>query len=1176
MNTAGLKAVDVARLMGLPEPTDEQRAVIEAPLAPQLVVAGAGSGKTETMASRVVYLVATGQVEPRQVLGLTFTRKAAHELAERITLRLAGLAEAMRREGLEIPPGLAGAGDVLGTQKVRVATYNGYALDLVREHALRLGLDPDLKVLSPSASWQLAYDIVTSWAGELDLDASPATVTSALLSLAGSTAEHLVPLHDVVEEFDRIEQHVTTIPLQHEGRRRTMPAPVASALKAVRSRRAVIPLVEEYQRRKNTLGAIDYADQVRLAAQLATNADAVRTTERDLHRLVLLDEFQDTSYAQLVFLTGLYGQGHATCAVGDPQQAIYAWRGASSASLADYIPRAAGQDCPTIQSNLSTSWRNDRAVLAVADRLAAPLRVRDQALRIPVLQPRPGADVGEVKLLRSADTREEARQIAAWVVEQRAHNQGSSAAVLVRARRQIPAIAEALREAGLPVEVHGLGGLLHRPEVADVRALLDCVHDPSRGDAVMRLLTGSAVRLGARDLSVLGRWRSQLAAQRRSRAESAQTSRDPQAPLLVADDHAEEVTLLDALDDLPSDSWRDGDGRELSEAARHRLRYLATRLRYLRRRLALPLPDLVQSAIEALNLDIELLADPERHPGEALRDLAAFRRHAADFERSAVRPGLGAFLALLDIAEDTEAGLALEARESEVDPHAVTVITMHAAKGLEWDVVAVAGMVEGTLPSYDLRRAKAGEDGRVRVRASGWLGPLRDADIPPSLRGDAHALPDVSWMDAATQVEVEDILTDYQERRGEEDIAEDRRLAYVALTRARHALLLSAPAWQEGAVNPREPSRFWREAADTMGADHVTEEDVPAENPLARASRRGTWPPPVGEREARRERIADVVAASPPWEFARTDGQDDAQDGDAEDDVHAGDIHDGDDIKAGQANSVDLEEAELIEAVRRVLADRAASAGPLLVPTPRRITASEVVARATNPERVVVDLLRPLPRRPSASARRGTDFHAWVQRRIEGGALLELDELNELEVFADAPDDTMRDRKMRELYLGSAWAAHTPLEVELPVQVRLGEVTIGGVIDAVFALADVASILGDGDRDGGGRRDGGASVKDGVNDEDGASDESGVSDEDGPKGVVIVDWKTGRPPHGQAKEARNLQLSLYRLAYHDATGLPLDSIRTAFHYVSDNLTVEVTAHPSRDVLRDLVSPGGES
>ena len=201
-------AARLAALLEQPPPTAEQTAVIEAPLAPMLVVAGAGSGKTETMASRVVWLIANGIVEPRQVLGLTFTRKAAHELGERIGARLGALAAALRAEGLALPRGLERGGDDLVGQRPVVHTYNGFALDLVREHALAVGIDPELTMMSTSASWQLAHEIVEGWDDSLDLEASPATLTAALLSLTSSLADHLVTPAQLEAHLRQIRDHL--------------------------------------------------------------------------------------------------------------------------------------------------------------------------------------------------------------------------------------------------------------------------------------------------------------------------------------------------------------------------------------------------------------------------------------------------------------------------------------------------------------------------------------------------------------------------------------------------------------------------------------------------------------------------------------------------------------------------------------------------------------------------------------------------------------------------------------------------------------------------------------------------------------------------------------------------------------------------------------------------------
>ena len=157
-----LSALRIAELLGKPAPTRDQVEIIESPLSPLLVVAGAGSGKTETMAARVVWLIANSLVAPEQVLGLTFTRKAAGELGDRIRLRLRRLASAQPvapHAGLELA-------------RPTVATYNSYAAALVTDHALRLGIEPSSRLLREAGQWQLATEVVETWAGDLESDAA--------------------------------------------------------------------------------------------------------------------------------------------------------------------------------------------------------------------------------------------------------------------------------------------------------------------------------------------------------------------------------------------------------------------------------------------------------------------------------------------------------------------------------------------------------------------------------------------------------------------------------------------------------------------------------------------------------------------------------------------------------------------------------------------------------------------------------------------------------------------------------------------------------------------------------------------------------------------------------------------------------------------------------------------
>ncbi|MDN5754883.1 MAG: UvrD-helicase domain-containing protein, partial [Micrococcaceae bacterium] len=194
---------ELAELLGQHQPTAEQAAIISSELAPMLVIAGAGSGKTATMADRVVWLVANGLVRPDEILGVTFTRKAAGELAQRIRAQLARLAES----GI-VPPG-----DDDAPLEPEVSTYHSYANALVQDHGLRIGVESDTSLLGSAQAWQLSLKVVQEYDGDHEhLRVAKSTLVDAVVQFAGECAEHLVdPLQardHVLAEVD----HLSALP----------------------------------------------------------------------------------------------------------------------------------------------------------------------------------------------------------------------------------------------------------------------------------------------------------------------------------------------------------------------------------------------------------------------------------------------------------------------------------------------------------------------------------------------------------------------------------------------------------------------------------------------------------------------------------------------------------------------------------------------------------------------------------------------------------------------------------------------------------------------------------------------------------------------------------------------------------------------------------------------------
>jgi len=1084
--TRTLTAVRIAELLGRARPTPDQVEIIEHPLTPLLVVAGAGSGKTETMASRVVWLIANGLVAPEQVLGLTFTRKASGELGERVRRRLRRLGPALSATSLAVPVA-TGTQSGIDLARPTVATYNSYAASLVTDHALRLGIEPTSRLLREAGQWQLATDVVETWAGDLATDAATSSVVQAVLALSGSLAEHLVQPDEAGERIEALIEEMLAV--ADAGGKKGPYAATGKVLASLAERRRLIDVVTEYRRRKHVADVIDFGDQVSIAARLAREVPAVGATERGRFRVVLLDEYQDTSCAQLELLSALFGGGHPVTAVGDPHQSIYGWRGASAGGLERFPERfpvlADGVPRPAPVRFLSTSWRNDQSILDAANQVAAPLRTSAVGssgapgpVRVPKLEARPGAGPGEVHATYAATVELEAATVARFVAD-RWRPAGPStvrvtAAVLCRKRSQFGALEAALRAAGLPVEVVGLGGLLQTPEVVDLVAVLRVAHDPSRGEALIRLLTGARTRLGIADLHALAAWAGELAGARGAPAapHHVPTGGDD---VVVEGDVVDERSIVDALDDLPPRGWRSRTGRHITEVAYERLQDLARLLRTLRSHTYLSLYELVGEAERLLGLDIEVAARPGVSPGRARAHLDAFRDVAVQFSDGADAPTLGAFLAWLDAAASEERGL--EKPVTEPDPDAVQLITVHAAKGLEWDVVAVPGLTDGVLPTT----TTSGPHG---PRESGWLSGL--GALPYPLRGDAAELPSLDVAGAVDQKDLD--LRREQLRRdiGTHQVAEERRLAYVAVTRARRAVLLSGSWWRDR-KDFQPPSIFLAELVDAglvSTDDWAMEPEQGAPNPRTAEPLVHTWPADPFGLGPRRVHVAAAAAAV-----------------DAE--LRAG--------LTGGPPGMAPAASPLTRTADLLLAERSRVAVPdVTVELPAHLSASAVVRLAADPQAFAHALRRPVPLEPSVQARRGTQFHAWAERYFGAASLVDVESLpgaDDDSVPVDAPLAALR-----AAFLATPWADRTPVAVEVDIETPVAGYVLRCRIDAVFDRPD--------------------------------------------GGVVVVDWKTGRPPADEAAaRTREVQLAVYRLAWSRWAGLPLAQVDAAFCYVAAGVTV---------------------
>ncbi len=963
-------------------PTPEQTAVIEAdPREPALVVAGAGSGKTETMANRVLWLVANGHVAPAEVLGLTFTRKAAGELAERIRERLAELHEA----------GLTPEGHDL-FDAPEISTYNSFASAVFRDNALVLGRDGDGVVLGEAAAWQLARSVVIRSTDPrlASLDKRLDAVVEATIRIAAGLADNAADPERVCELGRRFAA-MRELPLGDRHER----ADVLKTIDDLAQLELLVDLAAEYDAAKRARGAVDYADQVVLALRAVEKRAEAGEELRARFRVVLLDEYQDTSVVQTELLARLFA-GTPVTAVGDPNQSIYGWRGASASNLGEFRVRFRATDGgPAPDFTLATSWRNGERILDAANALVAG---GDTPIPVPTLTARPGASAYAVDSAFPETVAEEAAHVAAWLrerlaeVERRTGRPGT-AALLLRARKTQQQFLDALREAGVRYHVLGVGGLLAEPEIADLVSALRVIDSPDAGLELVRLLAGARWRLGVADLDVLREVSGWLA--RHDAAESGILSDDVQQRMRDSVADGEGGSIVDALEFVGRvpETHRALEGFSAEGLAR--LRDAAALFDRLRARAGLELPELIVLVAHELRLDLELAANETRTAGEA--NLDALLDALSGYLAIAETATLGGFLAWLKEAEQRED---LTPRPEDPEPGTVQVLTVHGSKGLEWDVVAVPRLVEDELPARPLEGY------------GGWLGFGR---FPWPERGDAAHLPvfDLSRIDSRKAFA--DEVKRFRERVVDHYRAEERRLAYVAVTRARDHLLLTGSFWG-GQTRPRTASRFLRELADAGVVAPLPEASATDAPPPGAEPEVTRWPhDPFGSRAAAvRAAAAAVRTAAPaldgPW--AR-------------------------------------ELALLLEERER----RRSREG--VVPLPVRIPASAFKDYVTDPDAVAAELRRPMPERPYRATRLGTLFHSWVEERY--GRVGGSDELDAAPFELDGDGEVVDAEKLAELqatFERSEWAQLRPVEVEREIHLPFDGRVVICKIDAVYRRGD--------------------------------------------------------------------------------------------------------------------------
>jgi superfamily I DNA/RNA helicase/RecB family exonuclease len=741
---------------------DAQRRVVGHAAGPLLVLAGPGTGKTTAIVEAVVHRISDRGIDPARVLVLTFSRKAAEELRERITVRLGRT-----------------------TRQPLALTFHSYAYALVRREFVLAGDEPPTLLSGPEQLLEVrrllrgeAEDGGGNWPGRL----RPA------LGTRGFAAE----LRDFL--LRAAERGLDGRGLARLGRQRQRDDWVAAGA-----------FLERYAGRFDLapVPAYDYGEIVRIAAGLLGRA-ATRSRERQAYDAVLVDEYQDTDPAQENLLHALAGDGRELIVVGDPDQSIYGFRGADTRAVSRFADRFRAPDgSPAQVIALRTCRRSGTFLLAASRRVAARLPAA-QADQNPDLErshralvPLPGADPGAARIIVAGTAAQEASVIAD--VLRRAHLMDglawSSMAVLVRsATRQVPVLQRALAGAGVPVTIVGDElPLAAEPGTRPLLTLLDSALRPGALDeqTAAELLTGPFGGTDALGLRRLRRW---------LRA-AAQAAGEPPAeePLAAALRDPRELAVLDPGRACALSASGPGASSAVT-AARRVAELLALAAKTAKKGAGGggTAHDVLWAVWNASGLAAAWQqASAEGGPRGAAADadldaVVALFDAAARFTARLPQGSPQLFLDRLagqEIAGDT---LAERAARGE----GVAVLTAHRAKGLEWDLVVVAGAQEGTWPDVRTRGSLLSMDELVEAVGAA-------AGMDPAAAGSAAGGSDADAAALASKL-----------------LDEERRLFYVAVTRARRTLIVTAVG---GADAEERPSRFLAElAGDEIEPEQVT------------------------------------------------------------------------------------------------------------------------------------------------------------------------------------------------------------------------------------------------------------------------------------------------------------------------------------------------------------------
>ena len=696
----------------------EQKLAVTHENGPLLIVAGAGTGKTTVVTQRISYLINSGKCRPEEILALTFTDKAAGEMEERVD---------------KLMP--------YGYVDLWISTFHSFAERILRDHGLDIGLPADFKLLSGTEQWLMLRKNLKRF----DLDyyrplGNPTKFIHALLKLFSRAKDENISPEDYLKYAEELKNSDDSADLIKKLKIPKGDKLSDKELKALLDEETwkQMEIAKAYQTYQQLLlenSALDFGDLINYCLKLFKTRANILEIYRQQFKYLLVDEFQDTNYAQYELIKLLAAPQNNITVVGDDDQSVYKFRGASISNILQF--KDDYPDCQEIF--LTQNYRSRQNILNLSYqfiqknnpyRLEAKLaELSDKNLSKKLISPLEG--LGEIEHLHLATLEEEAVTIAQKIISlynKEEEASWSDFAILVRANSSADDFTYILEQAKIPYQFIASRGLYGTKIVMDILAYLKVLDSYHESPAMYRVLTLPSWSLSERDIINLNYWA------RRKSWSLFEACHQAEALEYLSPEGQEKIKKI--LELIAKQSQSVMTGRNATEIIQLFLN---------------------ESGYLKLLVDQENIANREQ-----LNYLNQFYKKIQKFEKDSQQRGVKNFLEQINLELEAGEEGSLSANTEDSSPDTVKIMTIHASKGLEFKHVFIVGMVDKRFPSIE--------------------------------RHDAIELP-------------ENLTKEKSVPEGDVHLQEERRLFYVAMTRAKHGLYLTS-ADDYGGARKKKISRF--------------------------------------------------------------------------------------------------------------------------------------------------------------------------------------------------------------------------------------------------------------------------------------------------------------------------------------------------------------------------------